>query len=87
MCIECKDLEKKVYRAGRCRSCYDKIKPRATCHPDKPHAGLGLCNACYRRQRYHENPDRYRHAAIEDYHTKFRLDKENAIYLKRMGLR
>ena len=24
---------------------------RATCHPDRPHRGLGLCNACYLREK------------------------------------
>ena len=28
----------------------------ATCHPDRQHASLGLCNACYCRQRYAKNP-------------------------------
>jgi hypothetical protein len=31
----------------------------ATCHKDKPHKSRGLCNACYQRQLYSENPERY----------------------------
>ena len=26
-----------------------KIRPYATCHPEKPHRAKGLCNACYLR--------------------------------------
>lgn len=28
----------------------------ATCHPDKKHRALGLCDTCYVRKRYNERP-------------------------------
>ena len=30
-----------------------KLRPQATCHPDRPHYGNGLCKAC-NRERYRE---------------------------------
>jgi len=29
----------------------------ATCHPDRPHKAYGLCRSCYRKAKYHENPE------------------------------
>lgn len=32
-------------------------RPRAECHPDRPAQGKKLCNSCYQRWRYKEDPD------------------------------
>ena len=32
------------------------------CHPERKHASFGLCNACYKRKRYHENGGKEEHA-------------------------
>jgi hypothetical protein len=39
----------------------DRRVPMATCHPDRKHVALGLCNACYkarRRQKLTDGSDR-----------------------------
>jgi hypothetical protein len=61
-------------RAGRglCSSCYQKqlrageiVKDPATCHPDKNALAGGLCAPCYARERYHEDPEKYKAYARE----------------------
>ncbi len=37
-----------------------KPKSKATCHPDRPLMGKGLCKQCYQRQWQTTDPQRYR---------------------------
>lgn len=39
----CKECNRAQQRKGNSK--------RATCHPDRPHRGRGLCNACYLRNK------------------------------------
>jgi hypothetical protein len=36
-----------------------KIRPPATCHPDRPHWARGMCTSCYQTWWREENPERY----------------------------
>jgi hypothetical protein len=36
-----------------------KIRPPATCHPDRPHWARGMCTSCYQTWWKQENPERY----------------------------
>ncbi len=33
------------------------MKRAALCHPDKPHKGRGLCNACLKKKRLNDHPE------------------------------
>lgn len=69
----------------------------ATCHPDKPLAGLGLCSTCYSRQDREKKIDNYREAArryslkkfyrmsLEDYDSLFAQQKGLCAICKRPG--
>ena len=53
-----------------------KKKVNATCHPDKPHTALGLCNQCYQRKHREENIQAYRASARRYIYKKYGIEEE-----------
>lgn len=51
------------YRASRTLRNKDKVRKPATCHPTRPHVGLGLCGLCYSKHHRNKNVEAYRMAA------------------------
>lgn len=55
------------YARGLCRSCYQKARrdgalptERAICHPERPVQARGLCPQCYAKNKYWDDPKRFR---------------------------
>jgi hypothetical protein len=58
-----------------------KVRPQATCHPDKPHYAKGMCRACHshskitdftrkqERERYAKDPESWRIAGFKWRHS------------------
>lgn len=67
---ECGHPDAKHAAMGLCRACYQKTRReagpgQATCHPDRPVLARGRCHQCYARERYWDDPEKYRNAARE----------------------
>lgn len=59
-----------VTKGGLCGACYQKARRSgeivvgvATCHPDRPVLARGLCHQCYSKEKYWDDPEKYRQAA------------------------
>lgn len=47
------------YRAYRTSTKKNRLRKPATCHPDRPHVGLGLCGPCYGQQHRKTHKEDY----------------------------
>lgn len=57
---------------GLCSPCYQRAlrdgalpTERSVCHPERPAVAGGLCHSCYAKNRYWDNPQKYREAERE----------------------
>lgn len=60
--------DRKHHAVGLCHPCYRARRERAgpgnaTCHPERPVLARGLCEACYDKERYWNDPEKYREEA------------------------
>lgn len=61
----------------------------ATCHPERPLAGLGLCSTCYARQDRAKNAEKYKQAGRRYSLKKFygmALDEYDVLFAAQGGL-